>query len=582
MPLTFRLHALRRKAAAQDVDHIDAILLQLEQEFLTAPPPPGHAAETRHARQLEWRGIVTQIDEKLVADDEKTDRAFGVDGQAKTTARKTDTKSPPADTTEKHKDAQVIRVADHAITRDRFILGDNGEPLAVPRNGSPIARSLNSREYRADLLRSYRQATGQVANASALDSALHLLYADALHADDENVYLRLARLADRVIIDRAAKNSGDVIEITAEGIRLLEISPVIFRRTKLLAELAKPGEPNLDALREFVNLDEPNFRLFIGWLCGALLDVPIPILVPEGEPGTGKTTFARITRQLVDPSPVEMISPPREPKAWRVTATNQRVILLDNVNHLPRWLADSLTRAVTGDGDSDRTLYTDNEPSVYRFRRAIVITSVRFDYSTAEIAQRLLLLPLERISDGHRRTETELHRQLSAKLPEIVGGLFGLVSQIIDTVDNIETPGLPRMADFGKVLAAVDDVMGWQTFRTYRQRVTDTVADAGSTDEFLDAIVAAMKNEMLPNTYRATDILNLAKRHTDNPNSLPGNARAAGVRLSQSTEALASRGLRVGNLARTGASRSRWEFARTDDANDANDAKLPTSYLFPK
>jgi hypothetical protein len=48
---------------------------------------------------------------------------------------------------------------------------------------------------------------------------------------------------------------------------------------------------------------------------------------------------------------------------------------LDNLSTVPDWLSDSICRAVTGDGDVRRKLYTDGEHAVFSFRRAVAITS---------------------------------------------------------------------------------------------------------------------------------------------------------------------------------------------------------------
>ena len=68
--------------------------------------------------------------------------------------------------------------------------------------------------------------------------------------------------------------------------------------------------------------------------------------------------------------------PPRDPESWVTAAAGSWYVGIDNLSDVRPWLSDSICRAVTGDGDVRRKLYTDGELAVFAFRRCVCLNGI--------------------------------------------------------------------------------------------------------------------------------------------------------------------------------------------------------------
>jgi hypothetical protein len=168
------------------------------------------------------------------------------------------------------------------------------------------------------------------------------------------------------------------------------------------------------------------------------------------------------------------------------------VVVLDNISALSPWLSDALCRAVTGEGRVVRQLYTDTDVNVLRFRRCVVMTSIDAGALRGDLAERLVPLELERINPTHRRTEAEILQRFETEHPRILGELFDLLAAVLEVLPEIHLDELPRMADFARVLAAVDRVKGWNALDRYLGIGTQLAEDVIDADPVARAVIALL------------------------------------------------------------------------------------------
>lgn len=488
--------------------------------------------------------------------------------------------STPTPTTtdddEKRRESVAEKLVRLGMSLYDFTLADDGEPLAIPRDGSPIAKPIRGdHTFQSELSARYFDDTGKVANTNALKEAVNTFAGFAQRNERRTVHYRSADLGDRIILDLGERD-GAVAEITANGFRILDVSPVTFRRAETLGRLPRPSEPNLDRLREIIPADETSFRMLVAWLVASHFDEPQPILLLDAPQGAGKTSTAKVLKRLTDPSPAEVNHPPRDEKYWRTVATNSHVVVLDNLSAVQRWLSDALCRAVTGDAAIERTLYSDNTPKVYAFRRAVILTSIHLPSLKGDLTERLLSVPLRRIPDEQRRSQRELDEHFEKHVSEILAALWRLVAGVIAQRRKIENA--PRMADFGEILYALDDVEGWDTFATYTQNVRDLLASGANDDE-----VGRWLLEFAPATGTATyythelfQELQRAHRERNVSPTFPKDSGELGTRLSNLQENLRRAGVLVERATRS-ARGNRWTLSRVS----AGSAGSAGSTLFP-
>ncbi|WP_411726402.1 hypothetical protein [Methyloglobulus sp.] len=139
------------------------------------------------------------------------------------------------------------------------------------------------------------------------------------------VHIRTFNDTKRILIDVCDKERS-VIAIDPGGWKTQINSSVKFVCKRDITDLPIPnGKGDISLLGNYLNVNDHDLPLIIGWILYALGGVkPYPILILQGEQGSGKSTTSRVIRALVDPSSVPLRSPPREPKGLLVSAGNPR------------------------------------------------------------------------------------------------------------------------------------------------------------------------------------------------------------------------------------------------------------------
>ncbi|MCX4577352.1 ATP-binding protein [Streptomyces sp. NBC_01571] len=392
-------------------------------------------------------------------------------------------KKPPA----------AARIVAMAREQYRFVTSPDGRPYAVAIDGPNTALPLrNKGGLRQRLAKQFAyDYPGEVASQSALADAMTVLEGIAEDTDPVPVHLRVGRDPAGGIVVDLGSTDGRAVVVTATGWNIVDRAPVLFRRSGAMAPMPPPvlDGDGLAKLHALLNMDQPTFHQLVAWLVAAWIpDIPHPALVCKGEQGTGKSKAAQMFINLVDPSPASKRSQPRDEKAWSRQAFASWALCLDNVSTIPPWLSDTLCKAVTGDGVVDRALYTDDDVVVLTFKRVLALTTIDAGALAGDLAERVLLLDLQLIDSGRRRSEEELDATFAAVRPAVLGALFDVLACVLAVLPSVRLETMPRMADFARVLAAVDETQGWNTLGDYLATSENVATDALEGDPFAMAI----------------------------------------------------------------------------------------------
>lgn len=453
------------------------------------------------------------------------------------------------------KDSTATAIVRLALDRYRLGLSADDDPFAVALDGPRIVRALRGGKgsLRAELADAYYADAGKVAAQQALADALLVLEGRAQHESAERLHLRVAEVDGVHYLD-LGDVTGRAVRITAGRWHVVTDPPVLFRRTQLTGALPAPEVGGtLDELWTLLNVTASDRPLVLAWLVAALLpDVPHPVLALRGEQGSGKSTATRTLAGLLDPSPAQVRKPPRDVDGWVTAASGSWVVGIDNVSELRDWWSDALCRAVTGDGDVRRRLYSDADLAVFSFRRVILLNGIDLGAVRDDLAERLLTVELHRITDRGRKLDADLAQLWTAAHPRLLGALLTLAAQVLDRLPEVRLDRLPRMADFARVLAAVDEVLGTKALTAYGQQAGDLAADAVDSDPVLAAVVAAIRE---PWTGTAGDLLDLITPSAEGwraPKDWPKDKRALTGLLRRRAPSLRRLGWTVDDRGRGG------------------------------
>lgn len=123
-----------------------------------------------------------------------------------------------------------------------------------------------------------------------------------------------------------------------------------------------------------MNASDDDFMMVVAWLVAALRHRgPYPILVLNGEQGSGKSVVSRMLRSLVDPSAAPIQAAPKDDRDLVVSAGNAWIMAFDNLCVVPAWFSDALCRLATGSDFATRMLHTDSAEVIFEAARPIIL-----------------------------------------------------------------------------------------------------------------------------------------------------------------------------------------------------------------
>jgi hypothetical protein len=373
------------------------------------------------------------------------------------------------------------------IRRDfRLIRSIEGGYYAEPRQGGcglclPLKGSGGVRQ---SVIKRYERQHGKIPAQGSLAAVMEMVEGDASELEPETVSLRSGADFDGSVIIDLGGTPPLFVRIRPEGWEVVDQSPIPFRRTKLTAPMPLPVAGGIiTELFDILNVPAEDRDLLIGWLVAGLMPLKgHALLFLRALKGAAKSTMARYLIGLIDPSMAPLRPAPDDLKDWSVAINGSKVFALDNLSYIPRWLSDALAQVITGIAKVDRELYTNEELSIRSHRRIVILTSIDIGSMEADLAERTLLVELEPLNMDQRVDEEILDRRYEEMRPRVLGALLDLVSQVLARRDSVEVAELPRMADFGKVLATLDQIRGTASLDRFHtiQATFDTEVVEGS------------------------------------------------------------------------------------------------------
>jgi len=375
--------------------------------------------------------------------------------------------------------------------QERFTLHRDGDdqPYALPRDGAPVARYLRGgRSLRAELAATYLRERGRPPSSSALADALGAIEGLALTAEACPTFIRSARAGGAVYLD-LGRDDGAAVQIDASGWSVTCDPPVVWHRTSHTGPLPDPERGgDLDDLWQLARAPEALRPLAAAWICCALLGLVTPILDITGEHGSGKTSAATVIGNTIDT--VKPGGPPGNATDLVVAAARRMIVLVDNLEDLPPWLTATLCRLVTGEELSRRALYTDSDEVVLSLRRPVITTSIDVGAVPADYADRLVRLPFPVLGEDSSLSEEQWAASWERARPRAMGAVLDLAARVLGELPGIQLERTPRMGDYSRVLAAVDQVLGTDGLATYRAQRGRAEADSVESDPAGGALLA--------------------------------------------------------------------------------------------
>ena len=154
---------------------------------------------------------------------------------------------------------------------------------------------------------------------------------------------------------------------------------------------------------------------------------------------------------MVDPSPLEVLKPPRDEDRLVQQLSHNYLAYFDNISLIRSWLSDAFCRGATGTADSKRALYTDDDDVLYQFIRCIGINGINLIANKADLLDRSIIAELLRIDPKNVRDfKCDIIPEFNRLKPQLLAYIFDILVKVLrmKSEGGIYLESKSRMADF--------------------------------------------------------------------------------------------------------------------------------------
>ncbi|MFI5417277.1 MAG: bifunctional DNA primase/polymerase [Candidatus Lutacidiplasmatales archaeon] len=375
----------------------------------------------------------------------------------------------------------------------------------VEANGHFETYRVRSVPFRRWLVFRYRSAYGKVPSPHTVQAAILSVEAAAqIEGQCVNVHTRVGWDGEALWIDLGGP-TWRTAKVTTMGWEICDWAAIKFVRGKSQAPLPIPRrDGSIAALVPFLgaeSVEDEHFVQAVSWLVGSFHPFgPYPVLYLLAEQGSGKSSAARYLRGLIDPSSIPTRSLPREERDLAVAARGSWVLSFDNVSTISGWLSDALSRLSTGGGFGTRTLYTDDDETLFGGRRPVLMNGIPQAIVEPDLRDRALVAHWPRIA--LRRSVRDLDGEFEAKAGGIFGALLDALSSAIRSLalEAAQRKDLPRMADFAVWVEAAEPRLPWRSgrfaevFESTRASATQSVLSESLVAQSVIQFISDVRN----------------------------------------------------------------------------------------
>jgi hypothetical protein len=390
---------------------------------------------------------------------------------------------------------QAQKLIEIALEKYKLGISNDGKAFGYSLSAPHVAMYLKSSKLglRQTLRREYFRTYGSPVVAATVGTACDTLEGLAYELTPTQLHLRVAGDRNVIYIDMA-NEANQVIQMAVGKWQVVKESPYVFRRTVQTKPMPMPvHDGDFDKLWRYINIKSEDRPLLTAILVDALInpDTAKPVTALGGEQGSAKTASSKCLISLIDPCEVLVHSPPKDLEHWLDFAAGSWAVGLDNLSSIPDWMSDAFCRGSTESGRVKRALYSDDDITLSKFRRCVVLNGIDFSGLKGDLADRIILFNLQPIAESDRKTDADLEDAWIEDWPIIFGGLLDLAAQVHDLMFDLPACPLPRMADFGQVLVCLDKITNSNVVSHYRDLQQRALTDSAVSSPFIAALIAA-------------------------------------------------------------------------------------------
>lgn len=487
------------------------------------------------------------------------------------------------------KRSHVERLVDLGLKtiRESFV-DQHGDAIAkIAGDGPERTLRIQSSEFAGWLRALYREADRTLAPSGAIREAVEHIGSEILHTGIRGrTYVRVAGDETEVEVDLGG---GRFIQITADGWKKTLESKYVFLSPLTAQHLPDP-EPG-GSLSEFHQLlrcvqNEADELMVEAAIVGLFRPYgPQPILLFEGEQGSGKSTSAVMFKKLVDPATPLLRGEKISEDDLMISSMGNWVLAFDNVSYLTGSQADWCCRMATGAGRAKRKLYTSAEETTFEALRALIFTSISPVTNRADFMDRCIRFRCPPPSQFDSRSERDLMSAFDEMLPRLLGAAFDAVARVLRNLPEVRLDEAPRMREFAEWGVAAHAEKGeffLASALANRASLSDDVLSTNPVASVVIQMLAESRDGVVAGEptkvyNQACDFLDRTTNSNLTRRDWPKSVVGFGQSLARITPDLRKKGIEVKTGTRgSGSEKTRWTtIVQVVPEEPANDEEIP-------
>lgn len=451
--------------------------------------------------------------------------------------------------------------------QDSLALDENDNPYYIKKFGSTnVVMPIKSKSKNfPNEIRKLARSINVSVNKYNIDEIKDEI--ESMAFDEEKPYIktavRVSLSSDGLsVLYDLGDTEGSLIQIGKGKAKLIqcdsESKGVYFRRPDTMLPMVKPifgdkWKKDLKLLQQYINTDNVTFLVLLGYLTYLISHpkskgVPFPILVIQGQQGSGKSFFCNnVIRSILDPNSSTSLRLLKRDQDLAIQLENTYLAVFDNLRVLSKDFSDLFAQVATKTFFSIRQHNSYDELVSKELHAPLILNGIHDFIKESDLAERCFKVKLNIMKPEDRKTELQLKPEFDALLPKIMGAVFTLAAKAMSEVDNCVVKYPARIMDFSKWLAAIEKVLGMPEGalqKAYVTNVNETMASGTADDSLTLALQKLLKNRPKPWKGSASSLLELLQEH-ESSYYLPKGAGALSQRLKGQEPGLKANGIHL-------------------------------------
>ena len=430
---------------------------------------------------------------------------------------------------------------------------EGGEPYAEIKVDNHIEIwAIKSTRFAGWLDSLYWKTTESILTSYLQKDTINTLAGLAIHdGAEQSVYLRVAYVDNKNYIDLCDK-SWRVVEVDELGWRVLDVSPVKFKRTSTMEALPlpKPGG-DYTKLWAFLNIESYDQKFILTLIIDSLrANTQYVVCEITGEQGSAKSSTQTKIKRLYDPNELDLrIMTTKVDDIW-IGTQSTHCLSFENVSDLSQRVQDALCVIATGGGSIKRKLYSDSDEIIINACNPILINGIVPIITASDLSDRAIRIKLPKLDSDSRIENTKINADFEAAQQSIFSGILDVFSGALSEIDNISLTEKPRMMSYAILGEAINKHLGldWTFTKDYILMRQNLLIQAAQNSSGAMAIVKMAKAIKQPfnGTYKGLlHQLNLNYSPSFKSDDWPKTPRALSAVIARFTPGLEALGIEI-------------------------------------